>query len=65
MLAPAKCEERKCKSFIGVSQPDGTEDSERYYCKAFPEGIPFEIVFGNNAHTKPFPGDNGIQYESK
>ena len=33
-------------------------------CKAFPDGIPREIGFGDNDHTKPYPGDHGIQYQS-
>jgi len=32
-------------------------------CKAFPEGIPDEIWLGKNKHTKPYKGDNGIQFE--
>ncbi len=33
-------------------------------CKAFPNRIPDEILAGRS-HTKPFPGDNGIQFEEK
>lgn len=32
-------------------------------CKAFPNGIPLEIIREEVDHTKPYPGDNGIQYE--
>jgi hypothetical protein len=34
-------------------------------CKAFPDGIPEEIIMGNSDHSKPFPGDNGVQFEPK
>lgn len=34
-------------------------------CKAFPEGIPNEIFWGSVYHIKPYPGDNGIQFEQK
>lgn len=32
-------------------------------CEAFPGGIPEEILFGDNDHTEPYPGDHDIQYE--
>jgi len=63
MLANPECYKRKCKHFIGVKQPDGTEMSERVYCKAFPDGIPYDIAYGDNRHTEPYKGDHGIQYE--
>lgn len=31
-------------------------------CNAF-EKIPNEIILGKNDHSKPFPGDHGIQYQ--
>ena len=35
-----------------------------FTCNAFPKGIPLEIIRGDIDHLKPFPGDNGIQYEA-
>ena len=32
-------------------------------CDAFPQGIPVEILAGEIDHTKPYEGDNGIQFE--
>jgi hypothetical protein len=34
-------------------------------CKAYPDGIPMEIFREEVDHTKPYPGDNGIQYEPR
>ena len=33
-------------------------------CKAFFGMIPTDIWVGRNDHTSPYPGDNGIQFES-
>lgn len=33
-------------------------------CDAFPDGIPAEIMHGENQHTKPLPGqENNIVFE--
>lgn len=32
-------------------------------CKAYPNGIPPEILTGQVLHNKPYRGDNGIQFE--
>lgn len=65
MIIEPNCYKRRCKNFIGVSQSDGTEQTERVVCKAFPDGIPDEIAYGDNKHLKPYPGDNGIQFEKE
>ena len=44
-----------CKHYIGTPYAPT--------CKAFPKGIPEQIATGENDHTKPFKGDNGIQFE--
>ena len=33
-------------------------------CKAYPVGIPKDIYYDDFEHTKPYPGDNGIQFEA-
>ena len=42
----------KCRNYTG----GGT-------CTAFPEDIPNDILDGSFIHTKPYPGDHGIQFE--
>jgi len=58
MLAEPKCWTRKCKYYIGVIQPDRTELTETNSCKAFPDGIPAEIAYGNNLHNNILPSQN-------
>jgi len=38
-------------------------DSDVLCCKAFPSGIPDEVLQGENDHREPYPGDNGIRFE--
>ena len=69
MIGKPKCATRGCIHFLGVRNPSTEkggsfdESQEFVHCKAFPNGIPSEIAYGNNLHLKPYPGDNGIQYE--
>lgn len=39
-------------------------DKPGYFCKAFPGGIPEEILTGDDDHSKPLPEqDNDIVFE--
>jgi len=53
MLQEPTCYKRKCRYYLGIIQPDGTELTERNNCEAFPEGIPDEISYGDNLHKEP------------
>ncbi|NPV80734.1 MAG: hypothetical protein HPY52_10740 [Firmicutes bacterium] len=40
-------------------------EREGLKCKAFPDKIPDDIIFGRSLHRDPYPGDHGIQFEAK
>ncbi len=64
MMAVPECFKRKCIHYLGVIQPDGTEQTETVACKAFPAGIPSEIAYGMNKHKKRLLNqENDIVYE--
>lgn len=54
------CERERCKHFFG---PMGPKDIPLFVCRAFPKGIPEEILSGEVNHTESYPGDNGFRYE--
>jgi len=65
MITEPVCSKRKCRWFFGVKQDEEVEATERVVCAAFPDGIPEEIAYGDNLHTSPHPGDDGIQFETE
>ena len=64
MIGEPRCSIRHCKHFLGIKQDGSVEATERPVCAAFPDGIPFDIAWGDNLHTTPHPGDRGIQFEA-
>jgi len=50
----------QCSKCLNKYKPDGTRIMK---CKAFPAGIPEEIILNEISHKKPYPGDNGILFE--
>lgn len=49
LVTKSQCLE--CKNFI---------DDKKFTCKAFPKGIPDELLFSRVSHREPYKGDNGI-----
>jgi len=65
------CLTRDCKHFLGVGGARTTWSSywgndimiDLYVCKAFPDGIPDKITYGDNLHLEPLKGQgNDIVY---
>ena len=50
--AKPQCVIRGCGHYAGVAQPDGTEETERHVCMAFPDGIPDRIAYGDDLHLE-------------
>jgi len=66
MIQEPKCNKRGCVHFIGVLQPDGTEQTERVVCRAYPARIPNVIAYGSNKHIKVRNDqDNEIIFEEE
>ena len=47
-----------CVNWIGK-----VPDINKPTCKAYPEGIPEEILTGEVDHRTPYKGDHGIMFE--
>ena len=68
MMPPVNRACETCKHRRGIvllDAPEGLEAAARLVCDAFPKkpGVPDDLAFGKNPHTKPYPGDHGIQWE--
>lgn len=61
MLAEPICSdgERNCKWYDGIKNTTKEEKNERHVCKAFPDGIPKEILTGKNLHEEVMTGQQG------
>lgn len=64
MLEVPKCYIRSCKHYEGVKQFGPDEISQKVICKAFPNGIPVDISYGEDLHLRPTKDQkNEIVYE--
>ena len=41
----------------------GKNESHDFYCKAFPNGIPKDVLLNKIDHTQNIENDNGIKFE--
>jgi hypothetical protein len=60
IVIPSQSQCKNCMHYLGVSQPDGTEMSEKVICRAFPGGVPSMVLVNKVDHRKPIEGDNGL-----
>jgi len=55
---PPCCITRDCLHFTGM-EDDLTTGGLRYTCRAFPNGIPVDIAYGDRQHEVPLPEQEG------
>jgi hypothetical protein len=60
-LPEPACFVRGCVHFIG---PVTIHNRITIVCDAFPQGIPREILDGEDLHLEPVEGDRGVQFEA-
>ena len=67
MITVPICYFRDCVHYIGAKNDSEPFDESKEYCfcKAFPNGIPDDIAYGDNLHEKPVEGDKGIQFQKR
>lgn len=56
-IIPEQCE--LCKNNLWFAK-----GKKFIHCKAFSDEVPIDILMVRHDHTKPFPGDHGIQFEA-
>lgn len=50
----------RCKRFNEKIQL--VDGRAKFVCEAFPDGIPDSVFMNEADHSKPFPGDGGLQF---
>jgi hypothetical protein len=56
-IIPEQCE--LCKNNLWFAKGEKV-----IHCKAFPKGVPIDILMDRHDHRKPYSGDNGIRFKS-
>lgn len=66
MMEEPNCSKRGCKHWLGFLDPTGQGvEGTVPFCVAFPDGIPDNVAWGDNPHTRPIDGDGGTRFEKE